>query len=116
MILLVYNKNNGEVLHYVECNNAINPTLFGLYHASIKNNYPELQLEDVCELYVDDSLKENIFRYSKMKVIDDELVFEEIAESSPRELTQEEKNMRKLEELERLIAEQQKIIESLTNK
>lgn len=116
MILLVYNKNNGEVLHYVESNAIAKPTLFGLYNASIKNNYPDLQLEDMCELYVDESLKEDIFRHSKMSVVDNELIFEEVAELSPKELTQEEKNTKKLEELEKIIAEQQKLIESLTIK
>ena len=112
-MIIVYRKDSGEVLHYADFGKEIRPTLFGLYCAGIRTNHPELQYEDIAELIVDDDLKPQVFSYSKMRVTDGELVFEEAAEPSPPEPTIEGKNRLRLEELERIIENQQKLIDGL---
>ncbi len=113
MILLVYRKDTGEILHYVEYGGDITPSLFGLYHASIKYNYPELKLDDIEEFYTDDISMNDILKYSKFKIENDNIIFGEEAKNFPLEPTQEEKNEQKLNELEQTVLQQQQKIKEL---
>ena len=90
-MLLVYEKSTGKVLHHADCNGQVQPTLVGLYHACIKSNRPDLQIDDVGEYYSNDnvtdsdgiSIREKIFTHDTITVIKDELVFENRNTLSP---------------------------------
>lgn len=122
-ILVIYRKDNGEVIHYVEHNLNVQPTLFGLYHACIKKNHPLLKLDDIDSFIIDsDSKDENkqtnrdkLFKNKKVKVNVKNGKFDGIeciekGKSDPPEPSKEEKKMKQLEDT---IANQQKAIDEL---
>jgi hypothetical protein len=90
-MLLVYRKDTGKVLHYVDCDGRVQPTLFGLYHACIKKNYPDIKLEDLGEYYSNDSetdenmvtIKQKILKYDTIYVEENGLRFEKNYTSDP---------------------------------
>ena len=75
MILVVYRKDNKEVVHYCDYNSNVQPTLFGLYHAGIKKNYPNLKINDLDEIKIDDKYRQDIYKHSKIKVNNNKLEF-----------------------------------------
>ena len=125
-MLVVYRKDTGEVLHYADHDGKVQPTLFGLYHACIKRNYPKLKLEDLGEIFVKDSqqdengktTREKLFSYSKVKVKEikgqpDSLNFIEKGQSDPPAESDNQKKDKKIKDLEDKLLKQQSDIDEL---
>ncbi|WP_342421917.1 hypothetical protein [Paenibacillus sp. FSL E2-0178] len=130
MILIAYRKDTNEVVHYVDCDGInIDPSLFGLYHACLKYNCPDLSFEDFGEYCVDEntkdevgmSLREKIIIYSKIKVIVQDgivqgLDFIEKSVADPLEPPPNVNQNKKIEDLEETIRKQQQLIEEILKK
>lgn len=69
MILVVYKKSTKEILHYVSYEGEIKPTIFGIFHACIKKNYPSLSYDDVDGILVSDSIKEKLIQSKRLDQI-----------------------------------------------
>jgi hypothetical protein len=130
MILLAYRKDTNDVVHYVDCDGInIDPSLFGLYHACLKYNYPDLQYEDFGDYYIDENaeqedgvgLRDKIIMYSKIRVNLDNgipcgLDFIEICKPDPLEPPPNVNQNKKIEDLEGTIRKQQQLIEEILKK
>lgn len=123
-MLIAYRKDTGEILHYVDYGGNTKPTLFGLYHACIKKNYPNLKFEDIGEFIVDDkekynndkTIKQMIYTHSKIKVEEENgkpkrLDFLESKKSDPPVKSESQILKEKIEKLEKIIGQQQDIID-----
>lgn len=125
-MLVIYNKNNGEIVHYVDHDGKVEPTLFGLYHACIKKNYPNSSLDDFGEMFIDggktdenkQSMRSRIFQYSKMKIKEEKgkpvnIEFIEKGKSDPPEKNEQQKQKEKMDILEKKLEQQQELIDKL---
>lgn len=125
-MLIIYRKDSGEVIHYVDYNGNVQPTLFGLYHACIKKNYPKLKLEDLGEFKISDNkevsdgqtIKDKLFDYSVVKVKEKngkpiDLEFVKKNKSDPLNEPEDKKKEKRIKQLEETIHQQQKAIDEL---
>lgn len=129
-MLIIYRKDTQEVVHYVDFDGVnIDPSLFGLYHACLKYNIPELTFEDYGDYYVNENtrdeegvyLRDKIISYSKIKVIltDDVpsgLDFIDLGVSDPVVIPETIDQSSKINELEATIQAQQKLIDEILKK
>lgn len=128
-MLVIYRKDTGEVLHYVDSNNYTQPTVFGVYNSFVKVNYPHLMLHDVDGYVINDTtedaqgatIRDKLFEFSKVRVKlkggkVEGLDFVERGVSDPPTESNEQINKKKIKQLEDTIANQQKAIDELMKK
>lgn len=125
-MLVIYRKDTGDVLHYVDHNTYTQPTVLGVYDSFVKVNYPELKLNDIDAYMVNDTdedeqgvtVKDKLFEFSKVKVkLKDGkaqgLDFVEKGISDAPVESDEQVNKKEIKRLEEAIANQQKTIDEL---
>lgn len=124
-MLIVYRKDNGNVIYYDNYNSDIKPTLQGVYDMNIRYNHPELSIQDIDEKIISDkekdddgfTLKSKLLKYSfYTKFVNDKFQFDTPPPLSEPIENPEQKKIKQIQDLEDTVAKQQQIIEMLAQK